>query len=829
MRHVLYVGLVLLICDNAHAQEKIGIDFFEKHIRPVLVAKCHKCHSADSKEVKGNLLLDTRKGIRAGGDSGKAVVPGNIEDSILLEAIRWEGLEMPPNEQLPADVIALFEKWIKIGAPDPRDGDTTGIRRTIDFETAREFWAFRPIEQPAIPQVKGSQSNWPVSDIDRFVLARLQQDGLSPVGDAEPLTLVRRIYFDLIGLPPTPEQVDQFLADAAKDRTAAIASLIDRLLTSPQFGERWGRHWLDVVRYGESTGMERNATYPQAWRYRDYAIAAFNKDKPFNDFIREQVAGDRLPFESPEQRKEQVIATAFLAMGPKSLNGNNREKFAMDVADEQIDVTTRAFLGLTAACARCHDHKFDPIPQGEYYALAGIFRSTETFYGTVQANGNRNAGRLLAFSNGDVSPAAVKANPKGRKKSKTGAANTLNKARKRLQVVQRQLKGKPSQEKRLRPAITKAQAQVKKLEAQVAAEKKPAPEPAAKGGPPPELLMAVLDAGNPSDTELRLRGEPNDKGRSVPRGFLTIGSVGHVPEIEPDGSGRLELANWLTQTDNPLTARVAVNRIWQHLFGRGIVTTVDNFGANGERPTHPELLDWLATQMVSDSWSVKRTIRSIMLSRVYQLGSSANVKAASVDPDNMLLWRANHRRLEAEAMRDAMLLAAGQLDMEPGQKSLVAKIGDGLIGRNLQPAAFADDSRKRSVYLPIVRGILPEILRVFDFPEPSIISGRRDVTTVPTQALYLMNSEFVIGQSTKLAERLLADPGLDDSGRIELAYRLTLCRLPSDVERDNAESFVEETATSLSGGAEHSPQATLKAWSGLTQALLGSAEFRYVE
>ncbi len=828
MRTVLYIGLVLLISGNARAQEKAGIDFFEKHIRPVLVAKCHKCHSAESKEVKGNLLLDTRKGIRAGGDSGKAVVPGNIEDSILLEAIRWEGLEMPPDEQLPADVIALFEKWVKIGAPDPRAGATTGIRRTIDFEAAREFWAFQPITQPAIPQLKGPQANWPVSDIDRFVLVRLQQDGLSPVADAEPLTLVRRIHFDLIGLPPTPEQVDQFLADAAKDRKAAITGLIDQLLASSHFGERWGRHWLDVVRYGESTGMERTATYPQAWRFRDYTIAALNKDKPFNDFIREQVAGDRLPFESPEQRKEQVIATAFLAMGPKSLNGNNREKFAMDVVDEQIDVTTRAFLGLTAACARCHDHKFDPIPQGEYYALAGIFRSTETFYGTVQANGNRNTGRLLAFADGDVRPAAVKANPKGRKKSKA-SANRLNAARKRVQVLQRQLKANPSQEKRLRTAINKAQKQVKALEAQVAVAKKPAPEPAAKGGPAPELIMAVLDAGNPSDTELRLRGEPNDKGRSVPRGFLTIGSVGQVPEIKPDGSGRLELANWLIRTDNPLTARVAVNRVWQHLFGRGIVATVDNFGANGERPTPPELLDWLATRMISDGWSVKRTIRSIMLSRVYQLGSDSNGKAASVDPDNMLLWRANHRRFEAESMRDAMLLAAGQLDMEPRQKSLVAKIGDGLIGRNLQPAAFVDDSRKRSVYLPIVRGILPEILRVFDFPEPSIISGRRDVTTVPTQTLYLMNSEFVIGQSTKLAERLLADPSLDDDGRIDLAYRLTLCRLPSDAEWNKAESYVEETATSLSGGAEHSPQATLKAWSGLTQALLGSAEFRYVE
>ena len=825
MRPILFALAVFGFALTLNAQETADVDFFEKHIRPVLVAKCYKCHSAESKEVKGNFVLDTRKGIRDGGDSGKAVVPGSPEDSILLEALRWESLEMPPDEQLPAQVIAKFEQWISRGAADPRDGDSTGIRRTIDFETARDFWSFRPIQRPDVP--KTSDTQWPASDIDRFILVRLQQHKLAPVGDAAPLTLVRRIYFDLTGLPPTPAQVDQFLSSARKNRQQAITELIDQLLESPRFGERWGRHWLDVVRYGESTGMERNATYPYAWRYRDYVIAAFNSDKPFDQFIHEQVAGDLLESSTPEQRKERIIATGFLAMGPKSLNDRNREKFAMDIVDEQIDVTTRAFTGLTASCARCHDHKFDPIPQSEYYALAGIFRSTDTFYGTTGTGGNRQPGRLLAYSGGEVRPTATKG-ASSKNKNKKGTANRLAAVRKRLKVLEGQIKRRPEQEPRLRKAIDKTKKQIAQYASELAAIEKAQSKPG-EDETKPELIMAVLDSDRPADTQLRIRGEPDDKGKTVTRGFLTIGSVGHVPELNVEASGRRELADWLTQSDNPLTARVAVNRIWQHLFGRGLVATVDNFGLNGERPTHAELLDWLATEFANDGWSVKRMIRSIMLSRVYQLGSDANSAAEEANPDNTLLWRANHRRLEAEAIRDAMLLASGQLDATPGEQSVVTKVGDGLVGRNLQASAFDSTSNKRSVYLPIVRGLLPEFLRVFDFPEPSIISGRRDVTTVPIQALYLMNSEFVIDQSTVIAQRVLDDSDLDDSQRVELAYRWTLSRLPSEAERERGLGFIAETTASLGDGESPAPETVLKAWSGLTQALLGSAEFRYVE
>ncbi|MFT5322602.1 MAG: hypothetical protein ACI8P0_000437 [Planctomycetaceae bacterium] len=800
------------------ADEKAGIEFFEKHIRPVLVSKCYECHSSSSKEPKGNLLLDTREGIRMGGDSGEAVVPGQLSDSVLLEAIRWEGLEMPPEEQLPPETIAKFEQWIKMGAQDPRDGKAALIRREINFEKARDFWAFRPIATPKPPAAK---SKWSRSEVDRFVAAKQESRGLKPVSDASPETLVRRIYFDLLGLPPSPEQTAAFKVAAEKDMSAAVENLVDELLASPHFGERWGRHWMDVVRYGESTGMERNATFPYAWRYRDWIIQSFNDDKPYDRFIKEQVAGDLLPHKSPEQRREQMMATAFLAIGPKSLNETNDEAFAMDVVDEQIDVTTRAFIGLTASCARCHDHKFDPVPQKEYYALAGIFRSTNTFYGTDASNGNRNPSRLLSIApDGTVAQISTKGTGKG---SSAGAVQKQLKAeRARLKRFENALKKNPNA-KNVSIQKKKSEARIKQLSKRTKDQK--ASNVSSKDG---EQTMAVLDDSSPDDTQLRIRGEAGDRGDTVRRGFLTIGSVGHVPEVDRSTSGRLALAEWLTQDDNPLTARVAVNRIWQHLFGRGLVATVDNFGANGDRPTHPELLDWLASDFKASGWSVKHTIRRIMTSRVYRLGSQRNSDAEATDPANHLLWRANHRRLEAESIRDAMLVVSGKLDAEPAKGSAVLTAGNGIIGRSLKVERFASDDTKRSVYLPIVRGYLPEILKVFDFPEPSMIYGSRDVTTVATQALYMMNSDFVTTQAEAFAQRLLADEDLNDKARVDRAWQIALARLPSEVERNDALAFVAQTSQSFESSESESVRQT-KAWTSLAQSLFASAEFRYVE
>ena len=815
-------ALTSLLAPGIRAQDKAGVAFFEKHIRPVLVKECYSCHSANSKEVKGGLLLDTREGIRRGGESGAAVVPKSIEDSIIIEAIRYEGLEMPPDKQLPPETIANFEQWVRMGSPDPRDGKSALIRKTIDFEEAKNFWAFKPIQNPAAPKDK---SSWAKSEIDQFIAAKLAERELKPVADANSEVLARRLYYDLIGLPPTPEQIDEFTAAAEKNREKAIADLVGTLLDSSHFGERWGRHWLDVVRYGESTGMERNATYPYAWRYRDYVITAFNSDKAFDKFIREQISGDLMESSSNDQKLERLIATGMLAMGSKSLNDNNKENFAMDVVDEQIDVSTRAFLGLTASCARCHDHKFDPIPQKEYYGLAGIFRSTETLFGT-SGNGNRNPSRMVSFVDGEITKIAAKGNSRNKNSAKQ-IQKRIASTQAKLKRYQQQIKKNPKLKDRLQKQITPLEQQRAKYKKQL----KDAQQPAAGDGKKGEVLMAVLNSSNIADTALRIRGEPNERGDVIPRGFLTIGSNGHVPVIEKGGSGRLALAEWITQKDNPLTARVAVNRVWQHLFGRGIVRTVDNFGANGDRPTHPELLDWLATDFIENGWSIKKTIRKITTSRVYALAGTDEAEGLKVDPDNKLLWRANHRRLEVEAIRDAILLASGQLDREPQSGSIVQTVGDGIVGRDLQANRFVTESRKRSVYLPIVRGNVPEMLKLFDFPEPSNISGARDVTTVATQALFMMNSDFMVSQADALAARVLNKTEMDDDTRVALAYRLTLGRTPSDEETRTALAFVEETTTSLDRGQskKDNEDARTQAWSGLAQALFGSAEFRYVE
>ncbi len=796
-------------------RDKQGVEFFEKKIRPVLVKHCYECHSADSEEVEGELVLDTRQGIRKGGASGHAVVPGNLGESLLIKSMRFEGdFEMPPENQLPESVIADFSRWIKMGAPDPREGKALA-RKAIDFDSAREFWSFRPIQKTAAPKVKDAA--WPRNEIDNFILAGIEAKQLQPGADADPVSLVRRVYFDLTGLPPTLAQVDEFVADPSP---AAMKKLVDRLLQSPRFGERWGRHWLDVVRFGESTGMERNFTFPYAWRYRDYVIKSFNEDKPFDRFITEQVAGDLLPTSNVEQRNENIIATGLLALGTKSLNETNKEKFRMDVVDEQIDVTTQAFLGTTASCARCHDHKFDAIPQKEYYSLAGIFTSTNTFYGTGGSRGNRQAGRLLALGPDGVSPAVSKAKGKVSKGASSNAiAKQLKTARRRVLQLQKQAKRNAAAKKKL----TVAEALVKKLQYRLkrgGQEEATAAKPADKNA---MLVMAVQDAPNPSDTALRIRGEANARGDVIPRGFLSIVSHGAVPTVNDETSGRLQYAQWMTAKDNPLTARVAANRVWQHLFGRGIVPSVNNFGVTGTPPTHPELLDQLARELVDNNWSIKHLIRVIMSSRAYQLSSDSNVKALAADPDNNLFWKMNQRRLEVEAIRDAVLATSGQLDLEPAVGSVVQKVGDGDIGTGISPSRFAGTSFKRSVYLPIVRGAVPEMLQVFDFPDPSIIFGQREVTTVPTQALYMMNSSFMIEQSRHFAERVLADEGMSDADRVELAYRLALGRSPTSAQSTGALKFIKETA------AAENPNAEIKAWLPFCQTLFASSEFRYLD
>ncbi len=541
-----------------------------------------------------------------------------------------------PARKLADEVVADFERWVRMGAPDPRDGTIRVARPEIDIEKGRQFWAFQPPHKKTPPGVK--DSSWPLSDLDRFVLAGLEAKGLKPVADADPQTLLRRLYLDLIGLPPTPEEVEAF------GKESSYEALVDRLLDSPRFGERWGRHWLDVVRYAESSGLQTNFTHPHAWRYRDYVIAAFNSDKPYDRFLKEQLAGDLLPAGNDRQKAELLIATGFLTLGPKQLNERNPQQFQMDLADEQIDVTFQAFQGLTVACARCHDHKFDPIPQKDYYALSGIFRSTETCYGTIRLIQNIHPAPLLTLPAGAGVPAGVE--PMSRE-SRARIEKQRDDARQTLQAL--------TMQERMSMCAVRLRVQMQQADGRLAGFE--------RDGTPKLLAMGVRERSFPSDSKLYVRGELDKPAEVVARGFPQV-LTSRQPAIQ-QGSGRLELAGWLASRDNPLTARVMVNRIWLHLLGRGLVATPDNFGSAGQRPSNQDLLDFLAGSFMDNGWSIKKTIRQIVVSRAYRLGSNHDARNFEIDPDNALVWRQTRKRLDAEVVRDSVLAVSGQVDLKP--------------------------------------------------------------------------------------------------------------------------------------------------------------------
>jgi hypothetical protein len=707
-----------------------AVAFFEQKIRPVLDAHCLQCHSAlarGARKLKGGLYLDTRDGVRKGGASGPVLVPHKAADSLLIKALRYDDdVRMPPKGKLPDSVIADFEKWVNMGAPDPRQGPA-GVGKPVGMsvEEGCRFWAYRPPKPPAIPAVKAA--DWPLDAIDRFVLAKLEAKGLKPAPEADRPTLARRLYYDLTGLPPTPEDVDAFAGDTDP---RAYEKLVDRLLASPPFGERWGRHWLDIARYAESVTL-RGLIFKEAWRYRDYVIDSFNRDVPFDRFVREQIAGDLLPAATPADRRRQLVATTFLALGNTNLEEQDKKQLRMDVVDEQLDVIGKGLLAQTVTCARCHDHKFDPIPTCDYYALAGILRN-------VKAMEHANVSRWVEVP--------LPADP-----------------------------GEEAELKRLRDA-----------------------------GPKRPMVMTVVEEQQIEDARVHVRGSVHNLGPAVPRGFLQVATPGPAPALPKGQSGRRELAEWIVSPENPLTARVIVNRAWHWLFGAGIVRTTDNFGTTGERPSHPELLDHLAVSFVADGWSVKKLIRRIVLSRTYRQSAAGD---GSADPDNLLFGRANRRRLGAECIRDTMLHVSGQLSQRRGGPTFPASLS---ADYGYQAAAPC-----RSVYLPMFRNALPEILELFDAADPSLVTGRRNVSTTAPQALFLMNHPFPAEQARHAAVRLLGEKLADDDARVIRAYRLTLGRAPTAAEQQVAAKF-------LHGREPH------EAWALLLHALFASADFRYV-
>ena len=814
-----FASLLTLLSGSLKADDKT--DFFEAKIRPVLIESCYKCHSAAAQangKLKGGLLLDNRESIRRGGETGPAVVPGNTKQSLLLSALRHEDFEMPPKGKLPDGVIADFAKWIQMGAPDPRDG-ATAVESKIDLEKGRQFWSFQPVQKPTLPE--NIDPAWSQTGIDRLVAATMTAKGLKPVDLATAEVLVRRLYLDLIGLPPSPQELEQWVErlEANNQRQTALESLVDSLLESPQFGERWGRHWLDVARYAESNGNSRNATFPHAWRYRDYVIDAFNADTPFDQFITQQIAGDLLPHKTTEQRNANLIATGFLALASKPVIRGRGGKFIPDIVADQIEVTTRSVLGMTVSCARCHDHKFDPIPTTDYYGLAGVFASSQTLYG---GGGNSMGGAPASGLHALISDDLAK------NKRYAEWQTELSRVTKRQKEVANEIKRmrtRPKKGEKPKPVTAEQKGRLKELtleKKQLAGElKKLRAKPVAA----PQAAMGIREGSGINEVPVYVRGV-SPKGDAVTRRLLTVLSDSESPEFSDQQSGRLELAQWLTSSDNPLTARVMANRVWQHLFGIGIVRTPDNFGVNGTRPSNPELLDYLASVFVEDGWSVKKLIRRLVLTRSYQLSTAYQEANYKTDPDNIYVWRHARKRLEAEVIRDTILLASGTLTEKRPVGSVVTAHGGKLIQDSLTPDKIHKPSNHRSVYLPILRNGLPEVLEIFDVADPSLVVGRRNVTIVPAQDLYLMNNPFVLQKSEEFAQRLLQESD-DEKGRIDLAYRIALSRRSTKDEQMKAGRFLAEVITSLPE-SKTKEERQLTAWTGFCQALFVSSEFRYL-
>lgn len=941
---------------NKPIQEKTDSDkmaFFESKIRPILIKHCYECHSASAEEIAGNLVLDSKAGWTLGGDSGPAIVPGKSSDSLLLSAIEYNDLEMPPSGKLPQEVRDNIKRWIHDGAIDPRTGGTTVTKPRIDLEHARKSWRFQPLGDPSPPN-KGLDfvEQFP-SSIDRFIGARLVQKNIQPSNQAAPTELLERVYFDLIGLPPDPQTINEF-------QTGKISyeQLVDQLLESRHFGERFGRHWLDVARYADSSGGGRILLFPDAWRYRDYVVNSFHSDLPFDQFLKEQIAGDLfLPSDSEEilRKQARVTATGFLMLGPHNYELQDKELLRMEVVDEQINAVSRVFLGLTVSCARCHDHKFDPIPTEDYYALAGIFRSTKSLLpGNVskftttplplepgkqkvldryladtaatketiarlkqKLSLNKNRKQSFVASDLDSFPGAIADDQTARRvgqwsystsikpfigkgyhfsknegdhvvyrlvaqtsgsfvvrasqvpnpnRSTAALYRVTTNGKTSSHLVNQQLpppleghfhiltklklnKGdvvtvrlesgpngvtiadsihlvsnlktlpkKPgdlNQKENLQPtqqAIQRRQwaAELTKANTRLAELEKHKPAS-------PANVMTVREEDKPGDFHVCIRGDVHSPGQAVKRGALRV--IENLIQLEePVGSGRYQLADWMASERNPLTARVYVNRVWGWVFGRGIVSTTNNFGEMGDSPSHPELLDFLATNFIRNGWSTKKLIRKIVLSKAYQRSSTAHKTSVEKDPANRLLGHFPLKRLDAEAIRDRILSFSGKLDDTFG--------GPAIKPNTKSEFGYVYHSNRRSIYLPVFRNTLNNLFEVFDFPNPNLVAGQRSTSTLPTQALYMLNSEFVRRQSKAAAERVIAHSPANLEQQLEFVYQIGLSRGPNNNEIEVARKFFQ-------GNSDNrelpNPARQLRQWQIFCQIMISSIDFQYLK
>jgi hypothetical protein len=973
------------------------LDFFEKKIRPVLSKSCYSCHSAEASKLRAELFVDTREGLLRGGTSGAAIVPGKPDKSLLFKSIAGleKDLQMPPKgEPLSEDQIEDFRRWITMGAPDPREakaGTVAAAGMKVDMAKAREHWAYKPVANPAPPKVSDSK-HWAQTPVDNFVLAMLKEKGLEPSPKTDKRTLLRRVSYDLIGLPPTAEEVDAFLADKSAD---ALTKVVDRLLASPHYGERWGRHWLDIARYADTTGDRqnggrRNPLFPYAHTYRDYVIEAFNRDLPYDQFIVQQIAADRLP--EAEKDKKILAAMGFLTVGKRFMGNEN------DVIDDRIDVVTKGLMGITASCARCHDHKFDPVPTKDYYSLHGVFSSSQepkdgpllvnpeanpsykdfiaaiadidkdvekfhdseatrfvagmlrkssgyilAVHDAAKDKERQNSFRLVArkrgleaelaeFWNDTLKSLAKKSDPVFGPLFKLAALSENDFAAKSSEVLADLAKADPE---KINPTIAKAlvaqkpksfkevaevyeqvfgkladalkveeytplrQARNRRIETDKLGNKLAdasleslrkyffsdnspvAPEVRSMeryngvqfrnaentirskqavlqmthpGSPARAMVMEDLPKAR--DSRVMLRGEPRNFGPVAPRQFLEILSGENRTPFK-DGSGRLELAKNIASRDNPLTARVFVNRVWQWHFGQAIVRTPSDFGMRAETPTHPALLDYLASYFMDNGWSVKKLHKLIILSSVYQQDSKSTKKGMEVDPTNQWLWRFNIQRLDFEAIRDTLLTLGGQLDDTMGGPAV--NIAHSPRPNNNANRYMADLSsmpsnpNRRTVYAMIDRATVPDMFNTFDFANPDMTTGERIMTTVPQQALFMMNSPFVAEQARKLVASQNFHAANQNEDKVKFLYRTILQRQPSAQEIKMSLSYLEsqtggdgalllpespaaEAPRNAKGKQASRPaprnEATstkpLGAWERLSQVVLLSNEFIYL-
>jgi hypothetical protein len=807
LRHAVRLTLVILAVTAqpgeggaADKDSTAANDFFETDIRPLLVQRCQKCHA--EQKPKSGLRLTSRAAVLKGGDTGPAAIAGKPDESLLIQAVRQDGdLKMPPKGKLtPADIEKLA-RWVRLGLPWPEarpnqlnPGGAPGEEYQISAEQ-RRFWSFQPVKVTAPPPVRDEA--WCRSPLDRYILAALEARGLRPAPLADKRTLLRRATFDLTGLPPTPAEVEAFQADESPN---AFAKVVDRLLNSPHCGERWARHWLDVVRYADShdarivNGPGSIMDMTESYHYRDWVVDALNRDLPYDQFIINQIAGDLIPPKEPgDVNIPGIIATGMLAIGNWGGGDADKEKLLTDIADDQVDVVSRAFLGLTVACARCHDHKFDPIPTEDYYSLAGIFFSSHI----LQDPGPKTNGPPILRI-----PLVPKAELERRRPLEARVAALEKEIQK---TSHNQLAALAN---RLLPQTIGTVAAAWKLEGQRARllQLQVELDQLKKSLPPIAYANGVQEGGCPKspqagihDVRIHIRGRYDRLGKLVPRRFLRILAGDHQTAIT-QGSGRMQLARWIANPANPLTARVMVNRIWQHHFGQGIVRTPGNLGKLGERPTHPELLDYLADQFSRSGWSIKAMHRAIMLSATYQQSSTAAPETLQADPDNRWFGRMNRRRLEAEELRDALLAAAGRLDP------------------TMRGRASQDFMRpRRTLYLMTIRSDRSTFRELFDAADSTAIVDKRGESTVAPQALFLLNHPFALQQAKAVAERVRQGPASVTQDIIKRLYVLLYGRAPTAQEVEIGQTILDQAGRSE------------QAWEEYCQVLLCANEFVYVD